>query len=208
MRLLPRRGMLVLIGFDIDGVLFPWADVANDALVRRFGIADPGPHTTWLHLKNTITDDQWAWLWGSEGHEAIFGRVLPVYEDGVRAVNAILDAGHYVHFVTHRNPRRALTYTARFLDRHFGHRNWSGVHVVNNAFEKRTLAPWDVFVDDKPETVIDLLANTDVHVFMPDRPWNQELALEGIANGEDDLVGFARYFDAMDILDWVEGRAV
>jgi hypothetical protein len=37
---------------------------------------------------------------------------------------------------------------------------------------KRTLQRWDVFIDDKPETVWDFLGHTDAQVFAPVRPWN------------------------------------
>lgn len=168
------------IGIDIDGVLFPWTDVANEAVMERFGVPDPGPHVEWEHLKNLLTRDQWGWLWTAEGQDVVFGQIERTYPGAVEAVNAITRHGeHEVHFVTHRDPRRAGVHTAAFLALHFGAHPWAGTHVIQAAMEKHRLARWDVFIDDKPETIWDFVANTDAEVFTPARPWNTELADDG-----------------------------
>lgn len=191
----------MIIGFDIDGVLFPWADVANEVVVKRFGIGDPGPHVEWQHLKNRLTRPQWSWLWSQEGSDAVFGQIGRAYPGAVDAVNALLKAGHAVHFVTHRDPRRTSMTTALFLMVRFSRHPWAGVHIIQNSVKKRCLAHWDVFVDDKPETVYDFLDNTAAQVFAPARPWNTEL--------EDSvpLDGFVRYQDPHEIVAWVEARS-
>lgn len=191
----------MLIGFDIDGVLFPFEECANEALVARFGIPNPGPWTRWNYLKECVEPEAWEWLWSAEGHADVFGQVERVYPGAVDAVNVILKAGHRVHFVTHRNPRRAAIYTAAFLHVHFGGHPWAGVHVVQNAVAKRTLARWDVFVDDKPDTVWDFVANTDAQVFSPVRPWNVDEL------GDLDAPRFVHYTDPADIVEWVEARS-
>lgn len=163
------------IGIDIDGVLFPWADLANEAVMERFGIPDPGPHDNWLHLKEHTTGEQWAWLWSAEGQDVVFSQVERTYPDAIEAVLALLKSGAHVHFVTHRDPRRAAGHTADFLERHFGAHPWAGVHVVQNSVEKHALMNWDVFIDDKVETVRSMLEHTRAKVFAPVRPWNSEL---------------------------------
>lgn len=188
------------VGVDIDGVLYPWDDCARDALVERFGIERPGPSLSWTWLKENITGEQWAWLWTAQGQDATFSR-LDVYPGVVPAFNAILKAGHEVHFVTHRDPRRTAVPTAEFLSAHFRRHPWAGVHVIQNGTPKRSLARWDVFVDDKPETVLGMLVNTRAHVFCPYRPWNAELdGLDGIASPR-----LTRYADPRAVADWVLG---
>jgi hypothetical protein len=165
------------IGIDIDGVLFPWADAANEAVMDKFGIPNPGPHAKWEHLRGKITSDQWAWLWGAEGSDEVFGRVGLVYPGVVPAFNALIkNQEHRCHFVTHRDPRRTALHTAEFLTRHFGGHPWAGVHVLQNSIPKHSLMEWDVFIDDKPETVLEMLTHTQAVVFSPKRPWNTELA--------------------------------
>jgi len=194
----------MIVGFDIDGVLFPWDEAARDALVEKFGIERPGESTHWSYLKDVLEPHQWNWLWEAEGQSATFGQVERTYPGAVEAVNALLRAGHRVHFVAHRDPRRTALLTARFLTLHFGRYPWAGVHVVQNSVAKRRLGSWDVFVDDKPETVFDFLHNSDgVQVFAPVRPWNAD-ELEGF---EESTYGFAHYEDPMDIVRWVEARS-
>lgn len=189
----------MLIGFDIDGVLFPWDEAARDALVAKFGIERPGESTTWSYLKTVLEPEQWAWLWGREGQDATFGQVGRTYPGAVDAVMELLKAGHVVHFVTHRDPRRTAVHTATFLALHFGRHPWGGVHVIRNDVPKRRLADWDVFVDDKPETVWDFMTWTSAAVFAPVRPWNVDEL--------EDADGLTCYHDPAAIVEWVAAHA-
>lgn len=189
------------IGVDIDGVLFPWVDVANEALVAKFGIEDPGPHTSWSYLKDQcLTREQWTWLWTAEGQQRVFGQVWRAYSDATEATRRLLRAGHEVHFVTHRDPRRTATLTAMFLSYHFSAHPWAGVHIIQNGTPKRSLGRWDVFIDDKPDTVFDFLANTTTKVFAPARPWN----VDELRDLRSSLV---LYDDPQDIVEWVEAQS-
>lgn len=164
------------VGIDIDGVLFPWADVANKAVMLKFGVPDPGPHVEWQHLKTKLTNEQWQWLWSAQGQDVVFSQHWQIYSGAVEAFTALLREPRYrCHFVTHRDPRRAAVNTGGYLARHFGAHPWAGLHVIQNACEKHTLMDWDVFIDDKPETVRAMLANTDALVMAPARPWNTGL---------------------------------
>lgn len=188
------------IGIDIDGVLFPWTDVANEAVVEHFDVPDPGPHQRWEWLKECITSGQWAWLWSAVGQDIVFSHDR-VYPDVVEAFNALLrNPAHRCHFVTHRDPRRTAVHTANFLSRHFGGHPWAGVHVVQGSVAKCELMEWDVFIDDKPETVREMLAFTQAMVFTPARPWNEELARIHTPR-------LIRYRDPWTIVRWVEERS-
>lgn len=186
------------VGVDIDGVLYPWDEAARDALTLKFGIERPGPSLSWDYLKENIDPEQWRWLWTAEGQSLAFGQIDRTYLGVVDAINDVLRPGvHEVHFVTHRDPRYTAVYTAQFLRRHFGLHPWDGVHVLRASFPKRRLATWDVFIDDKPDTVFDFLANTSAQVFSPARPWNEaELA-------DVDDPALIRYDDPQDIVAWL-----
>ena len=84
---------------------------------------------------------------------------------------------------------------------HFGGHPWAGVHVIQNGTPKFSLLDWDVFVDDKPETVESMLNGTSAQVFAPRRPWNEEplACWAGVK-------GFTHYTYPSEILDWVEAR--
>lgn len=180
------------IGIDIDGVLFPWDDVAAEAVASRFRIPNPGASGHWYHLRDTLPPTAWRWLWSEEGQNAVFSQVGRTYPGIVEVVRSLLKVGHEVHFVTHRDPRRTALHTATFLSIHFGRHPWAGVHVIQNDVRKARLLRWDAFVDDKPETVLDLLGEERIKVLCPARPWNTEL--------EDELF-LTRYTDPLQILE-------
>jgi hypothetical protein len=190
------------IGVNIDGVLFPWEDAVCLAIEERFGV-ELGPMTYWDAYKDTLGQERWDWIWSREGTDAVMGRTELVYPGVVEAINALTRHGdHEVHFVTHRDPRRTAVYTATFLHRHFGRHPWTGTHVVQSSVAKRTLRRWDVFIDDKPDTVHDFLANTNAKVFAPVRPWNVDEL------GDVLYENLCHYTDPATIVKWVGARDV
>jgi hypothetical protein len=169
--------MRLTIGVDIDGVIFPWEHVVTEVAAERFGV-ELGPMVTWDTFKQVLGRDAWDWLWTAEGSDLVFGQLDRVYPGAVEMVLDMLKAGHRVHFVTHRDPRRTGHLTAEYLRLHFGAHPWAGVHVLQNACRKCDLmtAPgWDVFVDDKPSTLNEMSAYTDAMLFCPARPWNRDV---------------------------------
>lgn len=184
------------VGIDIDGVLYPWTDAANRAVMVKFDLPDPGPHHHWDYLEEVIGKERFAWLWTRQGQETAFSE-LSIYPGARRAFEAILkDPANKVHFVTHRDPRYTSRMTAAYLSFHFDAHPWAGLHVLQNGTPKSGLAEWDVFVDDKPSTVLDMLANTNAQVFAPARPWNLELA--GL-----DTPRLIVYDDPAQVAEWV-----
>lgn len=179
----------MLIGIDIDGTLYQWTVAANDALIEKFGIDDPGEHATWNHLYDRLTPEQWAWLWSDLAAESVFGREDLIWPGSRGVVNA-LALKYEVHFVTHRNPHNLAGVTGDWLATHFV--DYRGVHVVDSEVEKHTIADWDVFIDDKIETVEAFAsALPNCLTLMPFRPWN-----EGCASG----VGFTEWWEVLDLV--------
>ena len=160
------------IGVDIDGTVYPWTKAVNEALMARFAIGDPGEHQSWDFLQESITKEQWEWIWSTKAAEIVFGRMDLVYPGAVEAVN-LLCSEHEVHFVTHRHPWRTAEYTGRWLNYHF--RNYCGVHTVHNRCRKVSLGTWDVFIDDKDVTLAEFATQTDALVLAPARPWNEHM---------------------------------
>lgn len=191
------------IGIDIDGVLFPFDTVARQVLARQF----PGhrvpqqPSKAWSSLKGEVAPELWRWLWSPRGQVTVFSQSKRRYPDAAQVVRELLtNSDHEVHFVTHRDPAITGTYTSRFLAKHFDGLRWAGLHMLGQqaTMTKRHLARWDVFVDDKPETVFEFLTHTDTEVFAPRRPWN-ESELE-------DTVGLTVYDNPGVILDYVKAH--
>ena len=186
------------IGVDIDGVLFPFDDVARDVLRYRFGGVSLEPSNSWSALKDEVSGKAWRWLWSPEGKHHVFGRITHAYTNAVKAVNCLMQMGHEVHFVTHRDPATTLVYTAEFLEQWFGMYRWAGVHSIRGTTAKADLAHWDVFVDDKPSIVLQMLEREQTQVFAPWRPWN--------AAELENTEGLVMYHDPAVIVDWVAER--
>ena len=166
------------IGVDIDGVLFPFDKVARHVLANQF----PGrkvpqhPSKSWSALKGEVAPELWRWLWSPEGQHRVFRMINYRYGDAIEVVREVIsETDHEVHFVTHRDPAITGTYTSRFLAEHFHGLRWAGLHMLGQraTTPKWKLARWDVFVDDKPETVHAFTSGTFTQVFAPRRPWNE-----------------------------------
>ena len=191
------------IGIDIDGVLFPFDTVARHVLHQwfpRHNVPEQ-PSTSWSALKDEVAPELWRWLWSPRGQATVFSQSKRCYHDAVQVVRELLtNSDHEVHFVTHRDPAITGTYTSRFLAEHFDGLRWAGLHMLGQraTIPKWKLARWEVFVDDKPETVFEFLTHTDTQVFAPRRPWN-EWDLE-------DTVVLTVYDNPGVILDYVKAR--
>lgn len=173
------------VGFDIDGVIYPWSDAANFAVMDQFGVEDPGPHVHWYHLRDVIGKERYDWCWTDEGMGMIFGQFGASFEhpDGtpgrsypwiIGVVQRFLEHPDIeVHFVTHRHPATLGAITAHYLRWMFPGQSWEGLHVLKGT-DKTAILQWDAFVDDKTKTVL-ALADVCPAVFMPRRPWNGDM---------------------------------
>lgn len=159
------------IGVDIDGTLYPWTLSANKAVEEKFGIEGLTEHTHWDYLYDQLTPEQWKWVWSADAAEAVFGREES-YDGCIEAVNQLCDE-YDVHFVTHRNPLLTSEVTARWIAERF--HNYAGIHVISNKVSKTSLGTWDVFIDDKPDTIVEFLDKTNTIMLVPSRPWNEHV---------------------------------
>lgn len=186
------------IGFDIDGVLYPWTAAVNDAVIERFDIPDPGEHQYWDYLKERLTGEQWQWVWSDEAAPAVFGRYLHM-EDGCTACDTLLLCEYDVHFITHRDPRKTASITARWLGERF--RRYAGLHVLGNGINKSDLVRGlglAVMIDDKPEVCDDVLRNSNAEVFMPTRPWNSRYEPQPYLENR-----FHRFENWQEVIEWL-----
>ena len=190
------------IGIDLDGVLYNWDAEARALLNERYGDVSPNTSTSWYGLRSEVTKSAWNWLWSPEGQALAFGNLASVYEDMVDTAAALMEADHEVHFVTHRDPRNAAVPTAQLLQHHFWRHRWAGLHLIRSTTQKCDLSRFDVFVDDRPETIYGFMdRRPGTKLFAPSRPWNTELAED---MDDDDRVEV--YTDAADVYHWVEGQ--
>ena len=164
------------IGIDVDGTVYPWTEAVNAAVMERFPeTPDPGEHQTWDYLKELLgSDERWRWLWSTEAASAVFGRLDLIYPGAAEAING-LAKHHDIHFVTHRNPNKSAIATAFWLNEWFP--SFKGVHILDNSVPKHDCYDFDVFIEDKPETIYGFSSYAPgVTTLMPMRPWNADFA--------------------------------
>lgn len=162
----------MLIGLDIDGCIYPWTLAANEAVAERYGLEGLTEHTHWDYLKDRLDDEGWKWLWSPDAASEVFGRMDMIYEGAQEVIQALCDE-HEVHFVTHRNPARCGALTAIYLAHYF--KGYKGVHILDNSVSKVGVLKFDVFIDDKHETICEFQGAWDgvaPLILAPARPWN------------------------------------
>ena len=128
------------------------------------------PSEHWNHMKEQIRYEDWIWLWRGPGCELMFGQDLP-YPGALRGMRR-LAAMSDVAVISHR-PRSAAAPTLKWLSS--VRAEISSVHILGAGMPKSNILPHaDVYIDDKPEVVLDYLENTSATVLVPIRSWNLE----------------------------------
>lgn len=162
------------IGIDVDGVVYPWSKAVNEALADEFDVEGLIEHTHWDYLRDTISDAQWKWVWSRDAVSRVYGRYDLIYAGCHEIVQALIDAGNEIHFVTHRVPEIAGAYTHEYLDEWF--HGYKGVHILDRSLDraaaKAALGTWDAFIEDHLDTIHALHACCPI-VLAPHRPWNE-----------------------------------
>lgn len=186
------------VAFDIDGVLYPWTTASAQAANTRGFHVDTGvdAHLNWNWLHGQIDEDTWQWLWRGPGLQLMFDRPELVYPGANRLLRQLSQLGALA-YVTHR-PSAASIYTARWVaERRVP---FQSLHVLGAQPKSAVLtADTDLFIDDKTENVVEVLANhPTVLVGAPRRPWNTEL--NETRHGR--FLGL--YDDPQEVLEWAK----
>lgn len=162
------------IGIDIDGVMYKWDKTARYML--RDVLPD-SPYKTvlkqeslgWDWIKEQIAPEHWQWLW-TEGVRLGLFRYGHMYPGTIQAIRKLATLGDVI-LITHR-PKEAVTDTLSWL----GHMHLplAGLHLLTNTEPKSWVRPQcDVYLDDKPDNIVDLCENTEAkRVVLMRRPWN------------------------------------
>jgi 5'-nucleotidase len=162
----------VILGCDLDGVVADFATVANEWICETYGY-EPVEPSYWDWFEQ-YPDGKMAWrsMWERANESGLFRR-CPEVPGAVKGVKQLLDAGAEVVFVTHRNPRHAEHTVEWLIERGLPR---------NVAFLRdKSLLRADVYLDDKPETVAELL-DLEYPTFLFDQPWNRDWELPRVSS--------------------------
>jgi uncharacterized HAD superfamily protein len=164
----------VRIGLDIDGVMYKWDKTA------RYMLRDVLPNSPykeslqcesqgWDWIKENVAPEHWQWLW-TEGVRLGLFRYGHLYPGTIQAVRRLAEIGDVI-LITHR-PKEAVTDTLAWLG--VMHMPLSGLHLLTNVEPKSWVRPQcDVYLDDKPDNIVDLMDGTEAKaVCLMRRPWN------------------------------------
>lgn len=162
------------IGIDIDGVCYKWDKTA------RYMLRDVLPNSPyketlqiesqkWDWIKENVSPEHWEWLW-TEGIKLGLFRYGHLYPGTIQAIRHLATLGDVV-FITHR-PKEAVTDTLAWLA--MLDLPIAGLHLLTNMEPKSWVRPQcDVYIDDKPDNIVDLVENTEARqVCLMRRPWN------------------------------------
>jgi hypothetical protein len=180
----------VIIVCDLDGVVYEWGRTARYMLKEYKGynnLKDEAPD--WDYYERMVSIEDWKWLW-TEGIKLGLYRYGHVIKGAILGIRGLQDLGNSVVFVTHR-PKSAVQDTLDWLS--YVRLQPAGVHILTNQ-EMKTSVPADLYIDDKPETISDVMLNSNAHAVVFNQPWNQ-VAIAGDtdprfhrAKGWDDVV--------------------
>lgn len=177
--------------------MYNWEKTARYMLREVLGYyTKEGPlgkeSTSWDYIQENVDPRDWEWLW-TEGVRLGLFRYGHLYSGTIQTVRRLAEIGEVV-LITHR-PKQAVNDTLDWLS--FQHLPIAGVHLLTNQEPKSSVKPeCDVYLDDKPENVIDLRRGTSARlVCLMRRPWNRDTAF-GEKNGS--LVSVGTWYEFIE----------
>jgi len=160
------------IAFDLDSTLVDLTTVFNTVLDEMFpGHRKLNVDSFQIHTEPALTNKEIWWVFYE-----VFPRVkdLKPFPGAIETLEKLYQyTGDPISIITAR-PMNFATETYRLVHRIMGSIPYS-LHITQDSREKiKYLHGIDYFVDDRRRTAIELAENGK-HVYLVDRPWNQEL---------------------------------
>lgn len=165
------------IGLDIDGVMYEWDKTAR-YMLREVLPNSPYKDSlrtesqSWNYIQEMVLPEHWDWLW-DEGVKLGLFRYGHLFPGTIQAVRALAQKNEII-IITHR-PKQAVNDTLDWLS--YLKLPLTGVHILSNGEKKSSVLPHcDIYLDDKPENIVDYLLNTEAASVLREQPWNRVYA--------------------------------
>lgn len=156
----------IRVAVDIDGVLYNWSDTARFLLAHYRGVY-VSPSTSWDHIQESISPQDWDWLW-TEGVELGLFRSGHVYRGAPAGVQELYQLGAKVIIATLRKPK----YRWDTLEWLLLHRIPFDEIVFTTS---KALLNADIYIDDSPRVAREILDETMALMLLWDQPWNRTM---------------------------------
>lgn len=180
---------MIRIGFDVDGVLALF-EPAYGRLIERISGKRLFPEDWQDMVKQNTFPTVWDWdqaagytradssaAWKSIKADPNFWSDLDHYPDVLEVARQLRTKPYKseVYFITHRMGTCVKLQTENWLlDRGFSNPT---VLIAGDKIPLINSLELDVYIDDKPETVEDAVANTKTRIYLMDRPYNREVTV-------------------------------
>ncbi|UFU04411.1 hypothetical protein LQF12_07510 [Ruania suaedae] len=168
-------GSQLVVGVDIDDVLYDWSGQAHQLTVQAGLAGSVQAVTSWApHQEYGCTAEQW-WsvIEGCIHDGRLFG--APPIDGALEALDRLRSAGHHIHLVTARGSGGFSPYEAAVQEQTHAWVSRHGVpHDELTFTADKALVRTDYFVDDSAENVV-AIRRTGSRVYLMDRPWNAHL---------------------------------
>ena len=185
----------MIIACDLDGVCFDYDGAARYMLRHYRGQKHLiYPSTDWDYIERMVSPEDWQWLQNEAPKLGLY-RYGHVIRGAIVGIHAIQERGHEIHFVTHR-PKLAVQDTLDWLS--YVRLRPAGVRILTDQEPKRDMGA-DLYIDDKRETIADIMVNTGRKAICFDQPWNQ-----GGLPGDQDKTRFFRAHDWNEVVEGVD----
>ncbi len=163
------------MGIDLDGCLYDWDDQSRFLMQHEFGYDVPAAITEWNQLEKIVRPKHWRWLW-SEGVERGLFRNGNNYKGGLEAMKELAEIVRVV-IITSRPPQARVD-TVEWLAHYrivIDELHILGKSGVTGKSDPKSSVPCDVYLEDAPHNLIELLENTKAKVIGFERSWNTEV---------------------------------
>lgn len=165
----------LLIYVDIDEVIYPWVQVSCEMLTEYCGkYIEPPQQYVQAADEWGLDPSAWQWLWTSAVDKGLYTRGLPM--PGSVESLLRLAVSHRVELITQR-PAETRMHTHKWLMDN-GLQSFRLHFLPGSAARpsarKSTVEPHaDVYIDDSPIVLQDILDHTDGIFILMNRPHNQ-----------------------------------
>ena len=163
------------VGFDLDGVLYDFADSVVrylDSIGKNYTHLDDAdePHT-WSFFEHWGMDSREFAQHCHDGADAGFVFCGGTRPGAVEAVQAVKDMGHEIIVITDRR-FGSVPQVSEINTKFWWHNNGFPRYDEIYFTPDKTIVPTDIFVEDKLENY-DALTAAGTQCLLINRPWNQ-----------------------------------